>query len=1308
MAASRQGLPGDLLAQRMSEAQEYLASLNEQDLQYEAKRMLAESRMANLEQAQGGRTGPSETQWIREESLKSLQDSEASTIAAELPERPYASDGRQHPSHAISEYRLEHPAALESHIASDSILAGQEPLILAPSWNPPNANEDNTASATPSGSRDDGWPSSASVSSPDSSMAPPQKRPRDQTDSSPGHPGDRRKMQRSTYNTSAVDMTSPESNGSLDLLDDIPEELFALFGGDPRTAARELRESRLEQEAHDRMIAERREQEKGDEEFALALQQEDTIGFGDLSSQAGPSRQPANQTYFDPSGLYQAPQLPPSSSPATVISDPFNVPSNLQSPTSNIRLPAPLRPFIKSEHSANPSRQQPHSLDPQNDFIYLDSDGTSPEILMSSPNQQLSSNNNLLWGDAQSWQQANAQTSYDTNPAAYVSGSLDINGNTFQGMYNDVSGFVGQATAGQANGAGGSVVYNNNPLSNVYPSVIDLGSDDEASPYGNYLGPGALPTRNSSTLPLQDGFRDYADYSQPDRTKTKEEIKELLENIRPDEDLTPSAREGTPEGMAFILMEHQKLGLAWLKRMEEGTNKGGILADEMGLGKTVQAIALMAARRSSNPQRKTTLIIAPVALLKQWQREVQVAMKPEKKNRLTTFIFHGNTRNASWQLLRTYDVVLTTYGTLATEYKRLDNINVQKRGNPNWKPTSKSDTLSLLGDDCYWYRVILDEAQCIKNKSAQAARGACRLRAETRFCMTGTPMMNNVGELFSLIRFLRIKPYCEEKVFSQDIANPLRGTSSNMQQRAMKQLQALLRSLLLRRTKKSEIDGRPILNLPQRITEQQHVVFSDDEANFYRSLESRTQLVINKYLRAGTIGRHYSNVLVLLLRLRQACCHPHLIKDFGQSGSALDLSPEEMIELAKELGPDVVSRIKQVAAENEFQSLECPVCMDAADNPTIFIPCGHDTCSECFSRISDPSSAIAEGNGGDRMTDVKCPSCRGKIDAKRVIDFKTFKKVHVPEEAPDEVDDDANEADAGDVTTEDSDDSTNDSDEDEEEMEQDLKDFIVDDDVEDSSAEESETDDELDVKPPLKKNPVTQLKTTKKKQKAKHKGKGKAKEKKEPAKSFAQLKKEAGVGSRARKRFLKKLEKEWISSAKIEGTMDVLRDIQSRPDPLTGVPDKTIVFSQFTSLLDLVEIPLNREGWKYHRYDGSMTRKDRDDAVVEFIDDPSCTIMLVSLKAGNAGLNLTAANQVIMLDPFWNPYIEEQAIDRAHRIGQQKDVIVHRMLIQNTVEDRILALQEQKRQLIESALDENEARNIGRLGVRELAFLFVS
>jgi SNF2 family DNA or RNA helicase len=142
-------------------------------------------------------------------------------------------------------------------------------------------------------------------------------------------------------------------------------------------------------------------------------------------------------------------------------------------------------------------------------------------------------------------------------------------------------------------------------------------------------------------------------------------------------------------------------------------------------------------------------------------------------------------------------------------------------------------------------------------------------------------------------------------------------------------------------------------------------------------------------------------------------------------------------------------------------------------------------------------------------------------------------------------------------------------------------------------------------------------------------------------------------------------------------------------------------------LLDLLEVAMWHDKLAAPaRYDGSMSGDERSAAANRFRDNKNVTVMLVSLRAGNAGLNLTAASRVVIMDPFWNPYIEMQAVDRAYRIGQQRPVKVYRILTQDTVEDRIVALQEKKKNMVESALDESESRKIGRLGVNELRYLF--
>jgi superfamily II DNA or RNA helicase len=160
------------------------------------------------------------------------------------------------------------------------------------------------------------------------------------------------------------------------------------------------------------------------------------------------------------------------------------------------------------------------------------------------------------------------------------------------------------------------------------------------------------------------------------------------------------------------------------------------------------------------------------------------------------------------------------------------------------------------------------------------------------------------------------------------------------------------------------------------------------------------------------------------------------------------------------------------------------------------------------------------------------------------------------------------------------------------------------------------------------------------------------------------------------------------TSSKVEPLIEALEDAVSEGH-------KALVFSQWTSLLDRVEPHLHAAGIKFTRLDGST--KDRASVVNEFQDEAGPPVLLVSLKAGGTGLNLTAADHVFLLDPWWNPAVEEQAADRAHRFGQERPVMVYRMVTKDTVEERILALQDRKRRIADVALGEaNQAGGITR------------
>jgi SNF2 family DNA or RNA helicase len=154
---------------------------------------------------------------------------------------------------------------------------------------------------------------------------------------------------------------------------------------------------------------------------------------------------------------------------------------------------------------------------------------------------------------------------------------------------------------------------------------------------------------------------------------------------------------------------------------------------------------------------KTNLIIAPLSLIHQWEEEIQ--RKTNSSHRLSVFVYHG--KKATTDDLLRYDVVVTTYGTLAQELRRREKfIEENKDRNINFNEKSCGNRFPLLHPEkAVFHRIILDEAQCIKNKDTQTAKACHSLRATYRWCLTGTPMMNSVFELFSQLKFLRIKPY---------------------------------------------------------------------------------------------------------------------------------------------------------------------------------------------------------------------------------------------------------------------------------------------------------------------------------------------------------------------------------------------------------------------------------------------------------------------------------------------------------------------------------------------------------------------
>jgi SNF2 family DNA or RNA helicase len=450
---------------------------------------------------------------------------------------------------------------------------------------------------------------------------------------------------------------------------------------------------------------------------------------------------------------------------------------------------------------------------------------------------------------------------------------------------------------------------------------------------------------------------------------------------------------------------------------------------------------------------------------------------------------------------------------------------------------------------------------------------------------------------------------------------------------------------MLRRQKSTVIDGKPICVIPPKHIHHHNVVLSPYELAFYKEIETKGQAVINRFL-MRTSPAKYSTVLLFLLRLRQTCCHTHLITHLTSEDFTPAISEEDLITYAKKLDEDVIGRLR------EHFDAECPICFDVAVNATIFIPCGHGCCGECTSKLFDENA---------RGQDPTCPQCRGPLNRQSITDYKHFCQVHCPDQWEGHTDVNGRFSQGIDNDDHDSDDS----DGDEVDDSGNLAGFVVPD---DSEGENRRTD----------------------------------RRRRTPKKTLAELRNAAQRSKEAKRKYLKRLKKDYVGSSKLNKALEILGKIRGE-DPT----EKTIIFSQFTSLLDLMEIPLQRGGYKYQRYDGGMKMNERAEAVAQFMDSPDVNIILISLKAGNSGLNLSNSSQVIMLDPFWNPFVEDQAVDRAHRMMQKREVHVHRLLVPNTVEDRILQLQENKRELIGHAMSEGGSGAAGGgLTREELRFLF--
>lgn len=615
---------------------------------------------------------------------------------------------------------------------------------------------------------------------------------------------------------------------------------------------------------------------------------------------------------------------------------------------------------------------------------------------------------------------------------------------------------------------------------------------------------------------------------------------------------------------------------------------GGILADEMGLGKTIQMLSLIHSHRpdivtdqTNQPTKsvngllrtshrspgsqniayapRTTLVVAPMSLLAQWQSEAENA---SKEGTLKCVVYYGNDKMDNMQALccesnlaLAPDIIITSYGVVLSEYSQL-NSRLGGRA-------SHKGLFSLN-----FFRIILDEAHSIKNRQSKTAKACYELSADHRWVITGTPIVNRLEDLFSLVRFLRVEPWNNFSFWRTFITAPF---ESKDYMRALDVVQTVLEPLVMRRTKDMKTPGgEPLVLLPPKSIEIVDVELSQAERAVYDYVFARAKRTFSANIEKGTVMKAYTTIFAQILRLRQTCCHPTLVRNQdivaeeelagaeadAAAGFSDDMDLQTLIQQftattndngekdANTFGAHVLEQICDEAIN------ECPICSEEPMIDQTVTGCWHSACKQCLLDYMKHHT--------DRHETPRCFNCRKPLNARDL--FEVVRHV----------------------------------------------------------------DD------------ISTFQST-------------------PKISLQRL----GVNE---------------SSSKVVSLMKHLRDLR-REHPRM----KSVVFSQFTSFMSLIEPALSKANMKFLRLDGSINQKSRAAVLREFAECDKFTILLISLRAGGVGLNLTQAKRVYMMDPWWSFAVEAQAIDRVHRMGQDAEVKVYRFICKDSVEERMLKVQDRKK-----------------------------
>ena len=447
---------------------------------------------------------------------------------------------------------------------------------------------------------------------------------------------------------------------------------------------------------------------------------------------------------------------------------------------------------------------------------------------------------------------------------------------------------------------------------------------------------------------LADRMSERASYERAKLERAHPEIKTMWETLKNIPPVSPVEAK-QPQTITRKLKSFQLQGLGWMIEQEKSQWKGGLLGDEMGMGKTIQAVSLI---MSDYPAKDPTLVVVPPVALMQWQNEI----KEYTDGKLKVLVYHNTNpkiKTMKMKELRGYDVIMISYSGLESIHRK--ESKGWKRDDGLIKENSKIHAIN-------YHRLILDEAHNIKTRTTGVARACFALNADHKWCLSGTPVQNRIGEFFSLLRFLQIRPFacyfckacpCAElhwsqntekkcshcnhsgfnhvSIFNQELLNPItQGNDDQLRREGLAKLRLVTDRIMLRRMKR---DHTSSMELPPKEVIIHNEFFGEIERDFSTSIMSNTTRQFDTYVSRGVMLNNYANIFGLIMQMRQVANHPDLIlKKHAQGGQNVlvccicDETAEEPIrsrchhEFCRKCAKDYVRSFEQ------DMSPDCPRC----------------------------------------------------------------------------------------------------------------------------------------------------------------------------------------------------------------------------------------------------------------------------------------------------------------------------------------------------------------------------------------------